>query len=370
MQVNSALANISRAKQALANARDITVVLDIRDAAVAAHAYATARNADEAAQMAMEIKLRSERKAGEFLQETELSKGGRPSNNHVHVERSLPTLKDLGINQMESKRWQHIAKIPEERFETYILSAAKRSQSALLKLARRLEDVEEEILPSEWDQIIREFFENKKWLRSFVDYPNRGPFGSETFRGNASGWLLAQLIRHFEPEVVFDPMEGSGTSGDVCNAMKIKYVSNDLKNPDGYDLINVDEELLPINCLTYLHPPYHNIIKYSDNPNDLSNQPTYGHFLKKLYVCIDKLLPKTRWLILLVGDIFDKETFEFNSIGGDTYNEYKERIIWRLIKTQHSVSSGFADYALKARNPHYIPLRHEDVLILKGDLSD
>lgn len=63
----TALANISAAKQYLAEARNLTDVLKIRDMAVAAQAWATARGADEAVQMAMEIKLRSKRKAGEFL---------------------------------------------------------------------------------------------------------------------------------------------------------------------------------------------------------------------------------------------------------------------------------------------------------------
>lgn len=130
MEPENVLANISRARQILAEARDITDVLDIRDAAVAAHAYAKAKNADEAAQMAMELKLRSERRAGEFLQDIDL-KPGRPKNTD-----KMSALSKLNISQQESSRWQRIAKIPVERFEEYLAKALERTQSALLNLVK------------------------------------------------------------------------------------------------------------------------------------------------------------------------------------------------------------------------------------------
>jgi len=201
-------------------------------------------------------------------------------------------------------------------------------------------------------------------LRSLVSYIDRGPFGDADFRGNASGWLLVQLIHHFTPKVVYDPMEGSATSHDVCKGMNIEYIGNDLLG-GGYDLVSCELEQIPTNDLTYFHPPYHNIIKYSDHPNDLSNQETYEEYLKKLRICIDKLLKKTKILTVLIGDIARIEETRF--IAFDLYEYYKARVIQRVIKAQHSVGSGFADVALKEKNPYYIPLRHEDVLLLKGD---
>jgi len=132
-----ALANISIAKKALADARDITDVLQIRDAAVAAHAYATARGADEVAQAAIEIKLRSERKAGECIIELKengtIKQGGDQKSKRHRV-----ALIDLGIKNVESKRWQRIASIPEEHFEEYLTTARKKTQSALLKEAKKI----------------------------------------------------------------------------------------------------------------------------------------------------------------------------------------------------------------------------------------
>jgi ParB family chromosome partitioning protein len=134
-----ALARIDSAKQALAEARDLTDILKVRDQAVAAQAYATARGADEAAQMAVEIKLRSERKAGQFLADMKeqdlLSKGGRPTETKDIMSPVLPTLRELGVEPQESKRWQKIAAIPEETFESRIVNAKKRTQKMLLETA-------------------------------------------------------------------------------------------------------------------------------------------------------------------------------------------------------------------------------------------
>jgi N6-adenosine-specific RNA methylase IME4 len=136
------LDTLSIAKQLLAETRDFTTILNIHDKAVAAQAWAKARNADEVAMQAVEVKLRAEHKAGEFLQEMKkegiLSKGGRKAysaNRGQDVSSDKPTLPSLGVEQKESSRWQRIANIPEAEFEEWLALAKKRTQSALLALA-------------------------------------------------------------------------------------------------------------------------------------------------------------------------------------------------------------------------------------------
>jgi len=147
---NMALESISLAKKALAEAQSITDVLKVRDAAVAANAWATARGAEEAAQMAMELKLRAERKAGEFIIEYKdqgLIKPGNPQWGHHD---SIVKLSDLGVDKNESKRWQRMASIPEERFEDYIERAKVKTQSALLAVAREIhQEIEAEVQGAE-----------------------------------------------------------------------------------------------------------------------------------------------------------------------------------------------------------------------------
>ena len=67
----------------------------------AVEAYARAKGSDEATSLALEIKLRVERRAGEFLRDMDL-KAGRASGNNT-------TLVSLGITNNESSRRQRLA---------------------------------------------------------------------------------------------------------------------------------------------------------------------------------------------------------------------------------------------------------------------
>ncbi len=57
--------------------------------------------------------------------------------------------------------------------------------------------------------------------------------------------------------------------------------------------------------LIILHPPYHDIIKFSDKPDDLSNSPTVEDFTKKFGDIIANfygLLEKDRHIAIVIGD--------------------------------------------------------------------
>ena len=68
---------------------------------------------------------------------------------------------------------------------------------------------------------------HKGRLRSVVSYPERGSYGHSKFRGNCSGYLAKDLMEYFRPKRVLDPMEVSGTTGDVCNELGIEYAGLD-----------------------------------------------------------------------------------------------------------------------------------------------
>ncbi len=151
----TALAKINSARQALAETNDLTKILEIRDSAVAAQAYAAAKGASEASEFALEIKLRSERKAGQFIADMKaadlLSKGGQPSKKNRVQDApgtpATPTLASLNIKPDESKRWQKMAAIPEERFEEFINRGKKKSQAALIQVAKEIDKEIEAAIP-------------------------------------------------------------------------------------------------------------------------------------------------------------------------------------------------------------------------------
>lgn len=141
MTNSTTLARISEAMTALSAAKTLDDVLQIRDQAEALRVYIKAASDSlEAANAAAEIKLRAERKAGEILAAMDKHKGGRPSETGNSV---LPvsgeSLEDLGIDKMQSSRWQRASRVEPDEFEAYLrecqANGREVTQAGLLKLA-------------------------------------------------------------------------------------------------------------------------------------------------------------------------------------------------------------------------------------------
>jgi len=114
------LAQLDMAKTALAVASSIDEVKDIRDKAESIRSYyRQQRDSLSVQNHAAELKLRAERRLGEMLQET--VSAGNPQLSHDVI--IPPKLADLGIERMQSHRWQQIAHLPEEVFEREISDA-------------------------------------------------------------------------------------------------------------------------------------------------------------------------------------------------------------------------------------------------------
>ncbi|MBW1866579.1 MAG: hypothetical protein JRI38_02380, partial [Deltaproteobacteria bacterium] len=134
-------------------------------------------------------------------------------------------------------------------------------------------------------------YNEDKHLCSVVSYPDRGPWGDAGYRGNCSGHLVKDLILRFKCQSVFDPAEGGGTVREVVAGINkhrrqnIYYRGRDLK--DGWDIL---ESPLPQGQFDFVwyHPPYWDIIRYSDNPKDLSNSKTLNEFEVKLNQSVER----------------------------------------------------------------------------------
>lgn len=92
-------------------------------------AYARQAKDSDLIQYATEIKVRAERRCGELLRVTEKNKGAAepgtqrgttPSNG---TTASAPTLADMGLTRDESSRYQQLADMPDEHFETAVATA-------------------------------------------------------------------------------------------------------------------------------------------------------------------------------------------------------------------------------------------------------
>ncbi len=122
------LVRYEQARHALAESQRVDEVKDIRDKAEAMAAYARQAKDTEMIQWATEIKVRAERRAGEMLRESaqrgeRMSGDGKVNQHNRGSHADTPTLADIGITPMQSSRWQSLASMSEDHFETAVATA-------------------------------------------------------------------------------------------------------------------------------------------------------------------------------------------------------------------------------------------------------
>lgn len=192
---------------------------------------------------------------------------------------------------------------------------------------------------------------------SIVSYPSRGPWGRWDYRGNTSGYLLVDLIKQYSPKSILDPFSGSGTTRDVAREMGIYCDSFDLH--DGFDVLT---GTLPARRydLIFLHPPYYSMIKYSDDPRDLSNAESIGDFMRRLgdiVVRLSEYLTEGGHIVVLIGNM--RKAGRYYPLGAYLETMFHEELHEEIIKIQHNTMSSKTMYS----SDSFIPIMHEKVLV-------
>lgn len=122
------LVRYEAACKALAEARSVDEVRDVRDKSEAIRAYARQAKNKQLEVDAAEIRLRAERKLGELIQKQKetvglnrgAAAGGKkdgPRGAYTEPRDSAPTLAEAGIDKKLSSRAQKLAAVPEKEFE-------------------------------------------------------------------------------------------------------------------------------------------------------------------------------------------------------------------------------------------------------------
>lgn len=210
-------------------------------------------------------------------------------------------------------------------------------------------------------------------LTSIVSYPERGVGGNNQYRGNCSPKLIEDLVGFFKPTEICDYMCGSGTTKAAAEKMGIRSHLYDLHS--GFDIMNCEIKERPE--FIFWHPPYWDIIKYSDvmykakdveerygyDPRkfDLSRIQNWDQFVESMNYAMMKqftALEKGGRMAVLMGDIKKKGKL-YSMISEIIKPGTLENII---IKTQHNCFSDNVQYSGK-----FIPILHEYVLIVRKD---
>lgn len=204
-------------------------------------------------------------------------------------------------------------------------------------------------------------------MSSVISYPERSPlWGDGKYRGNCDGRLFKDLVLRYRPKRVADPMMGSGTTRDVTaglnqnRRLNIHYCGGDLRT--GFNLLRRD--FRGTYDFIWIHPPYWNIIRYSDEPDDLSTIDDYPEFLGKLRICLAKcyraLAPGGR-LAVLVADI--RRTGQYTPLGRDVMNMEGDlgKLVSVIIKAQHNCRSDAIPY----RHMAEVPIKHEYCIVFR-----
>lgn len=207
-------------------------------------------------------------------------------------------------------------------------------------------------------------------MNSIISFPARGPWGSSSWRGNCSGYVIKELVEHFKPRLFVDVCEGSGTSRDVCHDLGVEYRGFDLHSGVDFTSDYIARRLPNPADICFSHPPYGAMIQYSGVGKFAD--PSLAHRDTSASASIEEFLEKSRIMLLnqreatktggvycsLIGDLRTKGTFrsfqsDFISMMPTT------ELISVVIKAQHNVTS-------KPLRPDiFVPIMHEYLLIWK-----
>ena len=227
------------------------------------------------------------------------------------------------------------------------------------------------------------------------DFPIRGNWATHKsdYRGNFAPQIARNLILNYsiEGELILDPMVGSGTTlieAKLLNRNAIGYDINQkavditrerihfkvdnnsfqkVEVGDIRDLSQHDDNTFD---LIIAHPPYANIITYSDknNPDDLSSISTIPKFLDQFELGIKELyrvIKPDRYCAVLIGDTRKGQHYvplSYYVLERFLRNGFalKEEII----KTQHNTTYA-QRWKDKAKNFKFYLIMHEHLFVFR-----
>lgn len=247
--------------------------------------------------------------------------------------------------------------------------------------------------------------ESEIWTDSLWMISERDKSGKHSgfYHGNFVPQVPHQLILRYtkKNDVVFDPFVGSGTAAFEAEALGRNFVGIDIqKEIVDYvkEKIDVDgkkfSELIVGDStkiktfdkvsevlqkhkrksvqLAILHPPYADIVKFSDKPDDLSNSTSLKDFLEKFARVLQntlQILDKNRYIVIVIGDKYTKG--QWIPLGFYCMNEAQKlgltlkSVIIKNMEGNRAKQNKEAIWRYRALASDYYIFKHEYILIFK-----
>ena len=179
-----------------------------------------------------------------------------------------------------------------------------------------------------------EVWTDSLWM---IDERDKSGKHNNFYHGNFVPQIPRQLILRYSKtnDLIFDPFTGSGTTAYECEQLQRNFIGIELQEQLTVKIqktLNQEHLIAKIFCgdstqtktinhvkdflgtrekaqLAILHPPYADIIKFSNLEGDLSNKNTLEDFLDSFTLVVEntiKILKKSGYLALVIGDKYTK----------------------------------------------------------------
>lgn len=226
-------------------------------------------------------------------------------------------------------------------------------------------------------------------------FPERGKWATHNskYRGNFAPQIARNLILNYseEGDTILDPMVGSGTTLIEAKLLHRNAIGIDINKEavsltekaidfeyktkskqtveigDARDLSLFDDNQFD---LIITHPPYLNIVKYSDgqNKNDLSSISSLPKFLKemaKVAAELFRVLKPNRYCAILIGDTRKAQHYvpiSYNVL--ELFLDAGFALKEEIIKAQHNCTYS-KRWELKAKQYKFYLIMHEHLFVFR-----
>lgn len=228
------------------------------------------------------------------------------------------------------------------------------------------------------------------------------------YHGNFIPQIPNQLIRRYtkKDEVVFEPFAGSGTTLFECEELGRKYIGLDI-NPEMIQYIQNNRDQMFSEDRTFIeqcdstdveavssavgrglkqlvekdvqfvliHPPYMDIVKFTENENDLSRINDINDFVQKFKtVCENSLayLRKNRYFAIVIGDVYKNSevlplSFYCMDMIKRNFRVKLKGVIVKNIEGNRGKIGQNSIWKIRALRSDYFIFKHEYIFVFKKE---